>query len=429
MAAHRHTRRMLLITIIIGLFGLSVSSALAQGGSAPLPSSDPRVADPGLSAVSEPVQAVQQPLPGTTPPPSPTPQSAAQVAPTSALAPSQQAPAPVQSVTATATPATTVEMVPFIEQAAGAPAVAAPDTGVSIPLIIAIAVALAALGAYAFHRLRTKKKEPEKQEEDDRGCLDLKKRMERKLEELKDIRGRLTGKAKDAARGKVRHAVAGTAAGNLLAQAERLEKEYARLKMLFEQCIAGVSRKKRVFIVHNWSGTPEDGWYPWLHKALQKAGFKVYALSMPETDEPKIGAWVSHIAESVDTADKNTFFVGHSIGCQAILRYMEQLPRDAAVGKVALVAPWFTLTNVNAKEERAIAKPWLETPIDLEKVKDHTDHFFALFSDNDTYVPMSDRKLFEQRLGAASEVMSGMGHFTEEDGVRELPAVLDWLVK
>src|SRR3989338_2892141 len=118
--------------------------------------------------------------------------------------------------------------------------------------------------------------------------------------------------------------------------------------------------KKRVFIVHMWDGRPTDGWYGWLKKELEQRGFKVYVPAMPKTSAPKIKPWIAHLSKIVGPPDKNTFFVGHSIGCQTILRYLETLPPNTRVGGAVFVAGWFTLMNLETKEEQKIAKPSFE---------------------------------------------------------------------
>ena len=88
---------------------------------------------------------------------------------------------------------------------------------------------------------------------------------------------------------------------------------------------------------------------------------------MSEPAEPKIEAWVSRLSRIIGVVDENTYFIGHSIGCQTILRCLEKLPDNAKVGGAVFVASWFTLTNVDTDEEKETARPWLETPIDFEK--------------------------------------------------------------
>ncbi|MBR9676598.1 hypothetical protein GOV04_00460 [Candidatus Woesearchaeota archaeon] len=183
----------------------------------------------------------------------------------------------------------------------------------------------------------------------------------------------------------------------------------------------------RIFIVHCWDGSPNDGWYPWLKKELETNGFEVQVLQMPEPEEPKIETWVSYLQEAVGVVDENTYFVGHSIGAQTIMRYLEGLVEGSKVGGVVFVGGWFNLLSeaVDDEESQEIAKPWLTKKIDFEKVKNTTDKFIAIFSDDDYFVPLTDKELFEERLGAKTMVEVKKGHFSEDDGVKELPIVLD----
>lgn len=180
---------------------------------------------------------------------------------------------------------------------------------------------------------------------------------------------------------------------------------------------------KRVFIIHMWDGHPEEVWYPWLKQELEKKGFAVQIPAMPHPENPTIEDWVPYISSIVGKPDEHTYFVGHSVGSQMILRYLEGLPFDKKVGGVVFVAGFFELMGLD-EEEQKIAKPWLETPIDCAKVKQHTNKFVAIFSDNDPFVPLSNVKLMEQRLGAKTIVEKGKSHFSGDDGVKELPSVL-----
>ncbi len=182
---------------------------------------------------------------------------------------------------------------------------------------------------------------------------------------------------------------------------------------------------KRVFIIHGWEGYPEEGWYPWLKKELEKKSFEVFVPAMPNTDEPKIDEWVNFLTNLVGEPDENTYFVGHSIGCQAILRYLEKL-NGKKIGGAVFVAGWFILSELETEEEKIIGKPWIETPIDFNKVKIATNNFVAIFSDDDPVVPFKkNEKIFSEKLNAKIIIERSKGHFSEGDGVKELPVALD----
>jgi predicted alpha/beta hydrolase family esterase len=182
---------------------------------------------------------------------------------------------------------------------------------------------------------------------------------------------------------------------------------------------------KRAFLVHGWGGSPEEAWFPWLKKELENKGFKVNALKMPNTENPKIAEWVPFLAKQVGKCDEETFFAGHSIGCQTIMRYLETLPEDVKVGGVVFVAGWFGLKGLDSYE-KLIAKPWLETQIDFSKLLEHTKKFAAIFSDDDHFVPIEDQKIFKEKLGAKIIVESKQGHFDE---VEKVPSALDAILE
>jgi len=186
---------------------------------------------------------------------------------------------------------------------------------------------------------------------------------------------------------------------------------------------------KRVILVHGWEGHPENHWFPWLKDELSSKGFEVITPNMPNTDTPKIETWINYLNKIVKNPDKNTYFVGHSIGCQAIMRYLQQLPKNVKVGGVIFVAGFFNLPFLETKEEKIIAKPWLETHIDTEKIKSKTKNIVAIFSDNDPDIALSDKEIFEKRLGAKTIIEHAGGHFTADAGVKELSILLNELLK
>lgn len=183
--------------------------------------------------------------------------------------------------------------------------------------------------------------------------------------------------------------------------------------------------KKRILIIHRWDGAPDKDWLPWVKNEFKKKSFDVSTPEMPNTEAPKIEEWVNFLAKIAVKLDENTFLIGHSIGCQAIMRYLEKI-YPQKVGKIIFVAPWFNLNNLEDEESELIAEPWIETPIDLEKIKNSCDDINVLLSDDDPFVPLSDGEIFKEKLGANIVVLENKGHFTEDDVV-EFPEILDLL--
>ena len=185
---------------------------------------------------------------------------------------------------------------------------------------------------------------------------------------------------------------------------------------------------KKIYLIHGWSGSPNEPMLKWLKKELEKKDFEVTIPEMPDTDEPKIIPWVNKIKSLVKNPNESVCLIGHSIGCQAVLRYLEILDKDVKIGKIILIAPWMELDEETIKEEGEesirISKQWVETPINWEKIKNHCKDFRCVFSDNDPFVPLSNKKLFEKKLNAKTYVEHDKGHFDPDSGIKEVPYIL-----
>lgn len=177
--------------------------------------------------------------------------------------------------------------------------------------------------------------------------------------------------------------------------------------------------KKRAFLIHGWEGYPEEGWKPWLRDKLTKQGFEVVVPAMPDTDSPKMNAWLKHLRTVVGNPDKNCYFVGHSLGCITILRYLEGLKPGKKIGGVVLVAG-FT-SNLGFKD----LKSFFQSDIDWEKIKKHCRKFVAVHSNNDPWVSLHyGQEFFQGNLGAKFLIDRNKKHFSGDDGINKLPSVL-----
>lgn len=184
----------------------------------------------------------------------------------------------------------------------------------------------------------------------------------------------------------------------------------------------------RVFLIHGWGGHPGEHWFPWITKELARKGFKVIEPAMPRTETPEMHEWVGKLMQAVGVPEKDDVFVGHSIGCQTIIRYLSLLPRNERVDKVILVAPWVRLKNMGM-DEKPIAHPWLKTPIKWKEAKARANNFTTIFSTNDPYVYLSDKNVFEKKLRAKTIIEKNKGHFTNENKIKKRPSVLHSLLE
>ncbi len=186
--------------------------------------------------------------------------------------------------------------------------------------------------------------------------------------------------------------------------------------------------KKKVYMIHGWEGSSKDNWFPWLKKELEnkKPNVEIHVFDMPNSEHPKIEEWVGYLEENIKDVDEHTYFIGHSIGCQTIIRFLEKLHKHKRIGGCIFVAGFFDLLNLEP-EEFKIAHPWITSPIDSSRVLDHCNRFLALFSKDDPEVHIDEAKKFKEKFGAKIVIMDGKGHFEDEKQPELLNEVLRFI--
>ena len=197
---------------------------------------------------------------------------------------------------------------------------------------------------------------------------------------------------------------------------------------------------KKVVVVHGWDGDINKEWFPWLRSTLESHGFKVIMEQMPNPAFPKIEEWISALKNHCGNIDEQTYFVGHSIGCQTIIRMLEKVDptSDTKAGGAIFLAGWFKLKEDTFKENpeneektRMIAGPWLEENINFEIVQTRLPQgkIVAIFSDNDPYVDIVNAEIFKQKFGARILIESGKGHYTGNENIKTIPIIIEELLR
>ncbi|KAJ1475235.1 Alpha/Beta hydrolase protein [Baffinella frigidus] len=208
-----------------------------------------------------------------------------------------------------------------------------------------------------------------------------------------------------------------------------------------------------VLVIHAFGGSPKKFWYPWLASSLE-GHCDVQLLSTRGPPE-EVAARVEDLAASAASAAAGAeeaeprvlFLIGHSVGCQTIIRFLS-LPSTTSLlfpsppssprlklGGCLCVAAWFAIVDPWA----AIA-PWCTEPIDDAAVRATLGRAGAplrvLLSDNDRYSPdfAAEGAAWLVRFGSGAagaavtvEVVHGRSHFGGKRQQEVLDAALSLL--
>ena len=205
-----------------------------------------------------------------------------------------------------------------------------------------------------------------------------------------------------------------------------------------------------VLVVHAFGGHPRKFWYPWLQEqlTLTEPQVDVEVLKMSTPWEPRIWKWVDDLLRRVTAAAEDAkareercrlFLVGHSVGCQTIVRFLA-LSRAAALISdncwlplrgCLCVAAWLSAPSPAVIDPWQTIEPWCSTPIDcaaahrllLSCYKNEQGEsqplLRVLISDNDRYTPdyQANQEAWLSRLGGERsclvdvKVIPGRAHF------------------
>jgi predicted alpha/beta hydrolase family esterase len=188
---------------------------------------------------------------------------------------------------------------------------------------------------------------------------------------------------------------------------------------------------RRAYIIHGYLSNPNEAWLPWLKRELEERGYLVSMPPMPHADHPVISEWIEFIAKLVGEPDDGTTLIGHSLGCQGILRYLETVgTAGKSVARTVLVAGIFPtgMSPADADMETGgdtALDPWFSTGLDPAQVKKAAGNCTVILSDNDPYIGVEGAKaVFRATLDPRIIIEHGLGHFNEDDRVVELPSAL-----
>jgi predicted alpha/beta hydrolase family esterase len=172
---------------------------------------------------------------------------------------------------------------------------------------------------------------------------------------------------------------------------------------------------KKALMLHAWYSSPEDGWYPWLKKELEKKGYQVFLPDLPtmRSDLPKMELQLKKIDRTL-SLDKNTVVIGHSLGGVLALRLAER----RNFNKMILVSGWDfdDLTEGH--------RLFWRYKISHKKIRKNVEEICCLHADNDPYITAFQAEEMSKRLGGKFILIKGAGHFTEKEGISKIPEIL-----
>lgn len=180
---------------------------------------------------------------------------------------------------------------------------------------------------------------------------------------------------------------------------------------------------KKVFLIHGQSGSPNGGWRPYLMTELQKLDVYACAPAMPSTNRVVCEEWVQEIARHVEgNKEDEIYLIGHSLGCPAILHFLEQTATTNIKGVILVSSPSEKITDADVIG-------FLQSPINFEKILSTVPKFAVIHGDDDPVVPLQNGGFLADKLRCDLVVIHNGKHLNGSAGFYQLPECLEELKK
>jgi len=184
------------------------------------------------------------------------------------------------------------------------------------------------------------------------------------------------------------------------------------------------NKKANIYVIHGYTATSQSEWFPWLKNSLTKTFEEVVVFDMPNSNAPVPCEWDEYLNNNVYNCNENTFFVGHSLGCIALLRYLEKQPKDKIIGGAILVSGF-----LEPVPTLSILDPFIKSDLNIRKLIQMIKKRLVITSITDTIVNCKySCNLAEQMEAKLINLESG-GHFIAQEGFAKFPLVFNELCK
>ena len=180
-----------------------------------------------------------------------------------------------------------------------------------------------------------------------------------------------------------------------------------------------------LILIHGAYGNPNENWFPWLKKELEKLDHKIYTPKFPTPQGQSLDNWEKVFANYEKYINKDTILIGHSLGVTFLLTVLEKL--DVKVKASYFVAGF--VNKLNNPEFDNINRTFIEKDFCWVKIKANCENFYIFHSDNDPYVLLSEGKLIANKLNTDLTLIEDAGHFNSKAGYDKFEKLLEKVKK
>ena len=173
----------------------------------------------------------------------------------------------------------------------------------------------------------------------------------------------------------------------------------------------------QVIVVHGYTASPEENWYPWIQEKAQQENVSLKVLRLDPSTTPTLDTWDQQMREQIDAIDEDSIFIAHSLGTVAALHYLSRELKQQKIQQLVLIA------GFNGRLGRLDeVNPFIDAAeINFDLLKQQVAERVVIYSEGDDRVAPEFSLEQADSLDAIVVNAKHHGHFIDSQGCTDLP--------
>lgn len=177
-----------------------------------------------------------------------------------------------------------------------------------------------------------------------------------------------------------------------------------------------------IYVIHGYTANSKSNWFPYLKENLKTENVKVHIFDMPNSTHPLFKEWLSHLEGQITETREKSIFIGHSLGCAAILSYlMDKKPQNAE--------SIFLVSGFAEKSPIKELSGFMQKKADYRWIMENIPNRFVISAKDDDIVPSRYSEELAEKIKAQFILLKQGGHFIDRDGFKEFPLLVELVRK
>ncbi|HLD02987.1 MAG TPA: alpha/beta hydrolase [Candidatus Nanoarchaeia archaeon] len=179
----------------------------------------------------------------------------------------------------------------------------------------------------------------------------------------------------------------------------------------------------RAIIIHGTESNPDQHWFPWLKKELEKLKIEVIVPKFPTPKGQNFDNWMSVMQPHIRKIDRDTILIGHSVGVAFLLGIVEKFNlKPKALFSVA----GFVGSLWDEKYD-PLCETFTQRNFNWEKLEKSFGKVFVYQSEDDPYLPMEKSYDLAYKLNGEQKNLNKLGHINQkkfEELLKDIKSIL-----